>query len=110
EAALDVGDLNRDGRPDVVMTVSEGAGKISWFENPANPGRSRWPERVIDFGPLDSAQRVSLADLDRDGDLDVVTSEIEGEGRLLVYLNAGQASGWSRQVLGTPALHNVRVS
>lgn len=109
-AALDVGDLNRDGRPDVVMTVSEGAGRISWFENPANPGRSRWRERVIDPGPLHSAQRVSLADLDLDGDLDAVTSEIRGPGRLLVYLNAGQASGWSRQVLGTPALHNVRVS
>jgi type 1 glutamine amidotransferase len=109
-AALDVGDLNRDGRPDVVMTVREGKGRISWFENPANPGRSRWRERVIDPGPLDSAQRVSLADLDLDGDLDAVTSEIRGQGRLLVYLNAGQASGWSRQVLGTPALHNVRVS
>lgn len=44
----------------------------------------------------------------------MVASEIQGQGRLLVYLNgglnAGQASGWSRQVLGTPALHNVRVS
>src|SRR5215210_3182510 len=89
EAALDIGDLNRDGWPDVVMTVSEGAGRISWFENPANPGRSRWQERVIDLGPLDSAQGVSLADLDRDGDLDVVTSEIRGGGRLLVYRNLG---------------------
>jgi type 1 glutamine amidotransferase len=110
EAALGVGDLNRDGRPDVVMTVSEGPGRISWFENPVNPARSRWRERVIDSGPLDSAQGVSVADLDRDGDLDVVASEIQGEGRLLIYLNAGQGSGWSRQVLGTPGLHNVRVS
>lgn len=110
EAALDVGDLNRDGRPDIVMTVAEGQGRISWFENPAKPGKPRWQERVIDPGPLDSAQSVRIADLDRDGDLDVVVSEIRGGGRLLIYLNAGRASGWSRQVLGTPALHNIRVS
>ncbi|MFP5285580.1 MAG: ThuA domain-containing protein, partial [Thermoanaerobaculia bacterium] len=110
EAALGIGDLNRDGRPDVVMTVSEGSGRISWFENPVNSARVRWRERVIDSGPLESAQGVSVADLDRDGDPDVVTSEIQGEGRLLVYLNAGRGSGWSRQVLGTPGLHNVRVS
>jgi hypothetical protein len=29
EAALAIGDLNRDGRPDIVMTVSEGEGRIS---------------------------------------------------------------------------------
>jgi type 1 glutamine amidotransferase len=110
EAALDVGDLNRDGRPDIVMTVADGAGKISWFENPANPLRTRWKEHVIDRGPLDSAQGVRLADLDHDGDLDVVTSEIRGNGRLLIYLNEGKASRWSRQILGTPALDNVRVA
>jgi type 1 glutamine amidotransferase len=110
EAALGIGDVNRDGRPDIVMTVAEGQGRISWFENPAKPGKSRWQERVIDPGPLDSAQSLRTADLDRDGDLDVVASEIRGGGRLLIYLNAGRASGWSRQVLGTPALHNIYAS
>jgi type 1 glutamine amidotransferase len=110
EASLAVGDLNGDCRLDVAMTVSDGPGRISWFEGPPNPAKPRWRERVIDRGPLASAPGVSLADLDRDGDLDVVTSELGGEGRLLVYLDEGRASRWTRQVPGTPALHGVRVS
>jgi len=109
EASVAVGDLNRDNRPDAVMTFAGRAGRISWFESPPNPAKPRWPERVIDRR-VDTAPGVSLVDIDRDGDPDVVTSESRGQGRLLIYRNEGQGARWTRQVAGTPALHDIRAA
>jgi len=107
-AAIDTGDIDGDGRPDIVMSVSEQAGKISWFKN-AGEGASHWEEHVVDEGPVDSAHALRLVDMDGDDLLDVVTSEFRGGGRLLVYHQKDQRKSWGRQVLGIPFLHNVVV-
>jgi type 1 glutamine amidotransferase len=107
-AAIDTGDINGDGRPDIVMSVSEQAGKISWFKN-SGDGASHWEEHVVDEGPVDSAHALRLVDMDGDDLLDVVTSEFRGGGRLLVYHQKDQRKSWVRQVLGIPFLHNVVV-
>ena len=107
-AAIDTGDIDGDGRPDIVMSVSEHAGKISWFKN-SGDGASHWEEHVVDEGPVDSAHALRLVDMDGDDLLDVVTSEFRGGGRLLVYHQKDQRKSWVRQVLGIPFLHNVVV-
>jgi type 1 glutamine amidotransferase len=107
-AAIDTGDIDGDGRPDIVMSVSEQAGKISWFKN-SGDRRSHWEEHVVDEGPVDSAHALHLEDMDGDDLLDVVTSEFRGDGRLLVYHQKDQRRSWGRQVLGVPFLHNVVV-
>lgn len=107
-AAIDTGDIDGDGRPDIVMSVSEKAGKISWFKNPGD-GASHWEEHVVDEGPVDSAHALQLVDMDGDNLLDIVTSEFRGGGRLLVYHQKDQRRSWGRQVVGIPFLHNVVV-
>lgn len=107
-AAIDTGDIDGDGRPDIVMSVSEKAGKISWFKN-VGDGTSQWEEHIVDEGPVDSAHALQLVDMDGDDLLDVVTSEFRGGGRLLVYHQRDQRKAWVRQVLGVPFLHNVVV-
>lgn len=107
-AAIDTGDIDGDGRPDIVMSVSEQAGKISWFKN-SGDRTSHWEEHVVDEGPVDSAHALQLVDMDGDGLLDVVTSEFREGGRLLVYHQKDQRRSWGRQVLGVPFLHNVVV-
>ena len=107
-AAIDVGDMDQDGKVDIVMAVSEQVGKIAWFKNPGDAA-NHWEEYIIDEGPVDSAHALRVADMDGDGRLDVVTSEFRGAGRLLVYHQKSQPHLWVRQVVGTPALHNITV-
>ena len=107
-AAIAAADLDRDGWIDLALTPSEGIGDIAWFENPGDPtSSSAWPAHPIDVG-LERAHALVVGDLDRDGDLDLATSEFDGAGRLLLYFSAGgSATGWVRQVVANPFLHNL---
>lgn len=110
DAVVKMGDINADGRPDVVLTRSEGPYKVSWFEAPADPRRESWAEHIIDKS-LDYAHGIELADMDGDGDLDVVTAEMHQSrrDRILVYLNRDKGLRWTPQVVATTGLHNLRV-
>jgi hypothetical protein len=93
-----LGDIDRDGRLDAVIGYEaiSSEGKLAWYRQPEDPS-DLWAETVI--GLITGPMSVDLADMDRDGDLDVVAGEHDlarpSDAGLYVFENvAGDGSAW----------------
>lgn len=108
-------DINLDGRPDIVLAPSELAGdryRISWFECPESPSAGGWKEHPIALDVETVHHFVAAADCDLDGDVDIVTAEME-QGRdpdeVIVFANDGTNETWTKQVIATTGSHSMRL-
>ncbi len=89
-----VADLNGDGRADILVTEEswqsqERVAQLFCFDQGGPQGAPSWERRtILTAGSLNS---LDVADLDRDGDLDLVTCEHKGrDKRLFVLENDGK--------------------
>jgi len=75
------GDINGDGFVDIVVASSDG-GPLVWYENPilsgAIAGAQNWKRHVI-AEPGWWSTDAKLADMDGDGDLDIVGANWSGD-------------------------------
>jgi hypothetical protein len=108
-----VADMNADGRPDILIAPSESeGGRLSWYEAPVDPKNDGWIEHVIEKN-ADFRHTFKVADIDNDGDPDVVTAEMHQStdpDEVAVYRNTGHALSWSKEVLARTGSHNLRVA
>lgn len=111
ETKIAIGDLNKDGWMDVVLTARKTGHGLAWYRNPGRDPRERWLKfRVISgWKGLYSCQ---LADFDGDGDLDIFTAQTHNRlaQRVAIVENKdGHGRQWEPHVLSTVGSHNAKV-
>lgn len=108
------GDLNKDGRVDIVTSPAEpnnGRGRISWFQAPANP-LGTWTERVIQSDVETVHHFVGVADLDLDGDLDVASAltHLGDAPAIKLFVNRdGKGSFGAPQIIARTSSHSMKL-
>jgi hypothetical protein len=95
-------DFDGDGRIDVAVTQERVPGNepdasLYWFRQPKRPTSEPWPrQRLLTEYSLNS---LDAADIDRDGDIDLITAEHKGPHlRLQVLENDGRGSFLVREI------------
>src|SRR3989338_4747768 len=93
-----LGDIDGDGDLDVASNTSTTA--ISWWRNPGN-GTENWQSFSIGSIPGDFVDRLGLADLDGDGDLDLAVSGANRSGIGVYWFRspATKTSAWTRTTI-----------
>ncbi|MCI0393215.1 MAG: VCBS repeat-containing protein [Acidobacteria bacterium] len=110
DVGVHIADLNKDKRPDVILAPAEASGRLVWYEA-ADPKKGPWKEHVIAEG-VSHLHTFKTADIDKDGNLDLVTAEMEQtpQGRVTIHYNLGKGLQWSAQVIGWSGSHNLRLA
>ena len=84
--AVAVGDIDIDGKPDIVFTSGRAEGKfgVMWMSYNKSPTENVWEPHHIAGTAGSKFDLVELLDLDGDGDLDVITCE-EGQNMGVIW-------------------------
>jgi hypothetical protein len=103
---VDLADVNGDARLDAVVSLENGT-DVLWYEAPGDPTKP-WERHKIG---VVAGQGFSMdtADLDSDGDPDVVVGEHRGKdmNRVLIFENVDQGVSWPMHVVDSDSKSQI---
>jgi hypothetical protein len=109
DVVVQAGDLNGNGRLDIVLSPAEGSGRLSWFEAPDQPAAPDWREHAIE-PHLDHAHGLGIADMDGDGCPDIAVAKMHQATppqEVSIYYNRDHGRSWVKQAIASSGSHNI---
>jgi hypothetical protein len=101
-------DLDGDGDQDVLFSSSEGTANVEWWSADSGDPTGNWTSQII-IPALEKGHTLQAADMDLDGDMDVVLAQMHTSANkeiFIMYNQDGSAMSWEKQIVGTGGLHN----
>jgi hypothetical protein len=109
QIAVTAADLNLDGRLDVIVGPAESAGRLVWYEAPAEAAAGRWTTHLIDDGAA-YLHTFKAADINNDGVLEVIAAEMHQSEKKRVLVYYRQKGKWQQQAIAATGSHNLRIA
>lgn len=113
-----VGDLNGDGRLEVVMVPADGVGRLKWYECKGDPCRtSSWIGHDLLGQDVRHGHSLAVADFNQDGHLDIFCGEMRKwsagddnpEAKMWIFLGDGRGGFTKVEIARGFGVHEAKV-
>jgi len=96
-------DIDHDGRPDIVVTeanLGASGNSLFWFAQPDDLTHGTWTRRAV-AGDQGSLNSMDVADMNADGNVDIITGEYRGNLYVSVWQNVNNGASFTQHIVSS---------